>query len=661
MENGYTIITVDGVKQEIRVTTKIVPADGTPAVTQELPAISLQQPAAIPAVKILSPSSGQTSQSSLLIKAQLENWPADPVRVEYKLEDNTWKPLEANGSLWEKQIDLSNVDDGIRTLWVRAVAQDGHNYVAKTQLRVERSTAFKLLWEASAGGGIQGAPVLGAKYIYVGDNSGQVTAFSQASGKKIWGFKTGGAVVGSPLLQGSTLYFGSADGRIYALEASSGKKLWEYKTGGAVVAQPLAAEGLILIGSSDFNFYALEQKTGRLKWKFSTGNTIMSRAAYGEKAVFFGSWDGNFYGVDLATGQKKWQQQLGSQLYYAPAASSPLYHLSKVYINTPGSRICALSAVDGRILWEVKASSGLANPLLFNDAIVNSTLGGSLYALDPESGENVWQYDTGISNYGSSPIMQGGYLLLTSLTGKLTSLSIDSKSPNWSFRTGDNYTLGNSAAAGNRIFTPPSEGKLFAIQAEPGQKTKHFALLTAFSDTGSHWARRDLNKLAGLSLMAGYADGSFKPDSPLTKAETAGILSRFINYQEPSPGFKTSFTDLNKHWAAGAIAAMEEKGIIKVNKDSKSKILYKPNEAIRRGEALVMLAKALDLREPSPGFVSRFGDLSKFSDPKAIMALEEKGLIGGFEEKGQLLFKPEATLTRAQFGVFLVRTLAVKN
>ena len=558
-------------------------------------------------------------------------------------------------------IDLAEVDDGIRHLWVRATDLAGNNYVDKLQIRVAQNTNVKLLWEAETDGGIQGTPALGAKYIYSGDNSGKVTAFSQESGKKIWEYKAGGAIIGSPTISGNTLYFGSADDKIYALVASTGKKIWEYQTAGAVLAQPLIAEGLVLVGSSDFSFYALEQQTGQLKWSFATGNTIMSQAAYGEKTVFFGSWDGNFYGVDITNGQEKWRQKLGTQLYYAPAASNPLYHQGKIFINTPGSRVCALSAGTGNILWEAKASSGLANSIIFNDAVLSSTLGGSIYALDSEGGENVWQFDTGISNYGSTPTVQGGYLLLSSLVGKITSLNVDSKTPNWSFKVGDNYILSNSNTRGDRVFMASLEGKLYALQAESGVKPKNFPLLASFSDTGNHWARRDLNKLAGLDLMGGFPDGSFKPDTPLTKAQIASILSRFMNYQTPTAGFKTVFSDTNKHWATVAIAAMEEKGIIKATKDSKGRSYYGPDEPIKRGEALVMLARALGLDKPSPNFISKFSDLSKFSNADTIKSLEENGIVGGFTENGKLFFKPEQALTRAQFGVFLVRSLTFKK
>lgn len=660
MEYGYTAVTVNAANQEMIVNLKVLGTNGAPPSIQELIRIPLQDPRSTPKIRIISPQANSVVQGSFTLRAQLENWPTAPMRVESKLEDNKWYPMEFNGSTWERDIDLSNIDDGIRYFWVRAVDQQGHNYVDKIPVQVKQNSTVQLIWEVKTAGGIQGTPALGANYLYIGDNSGTVAAYSQKTGQMIWSYQTGGAVIGSPTINGNNLYVGSTDGKVYAFQLSSGKKLWEYQTSGAVVAQPLVTEGLVLIGSSDYNFYALDEKTGQLKWTFATGNTIMSQAAYGENTVFFGSWDNNFYGVDILSGQEKWRQPLATQVYYAPAASNPLYHNGKVYICTPGNRICALSASQGTILWEAKAASGLANPLIFNKAFINSTLSGSLYALDPESGENVWQYDTRISNFGSSPIPHGGALLLSTLTGKVSSLNIDSKTENWSYKPGDNYILGNSAAKGNRIFVPTMEGKLYALQAEPGIQPKPFPLIASFSDTADHWARADLNKLAALGLMGGFEDGSFRPDLSLTNAQTASILSRFLNYQEPSPEFKTSFTDIDGHWAAMAIAAMEEKGLINSSAWLDDSGKFKPDAAITRETALEMLAIALGLQEPTVGFASKFSDLDQTKNPALIMALEEKGLISGFAENGQLLLKPDSILTRAQYGVFLVRSLAIQ-
>ncbi len=50
-----------------------------------------------------------------------------------------------------------------------------------------------------------------------------------------------------------------------------------------------------------------------------------------------------------------------------------------------------------------------------------------------------------------------------------------------------------------------------------------------FSDISSHWAREDIEKMAQLGVVNGYADGTFKPGAPLSRAEAAVMLSRLYD------------------------------------------------------------------------------------------------------------------------------------
>ncbi len=48
-----------------------------------------------------------------------------------------------------------------------------------------------------------------------------------------------------------------------------------------------------------------------------------------------------------------------------------------------------------------------------------------------------------------------------------------------------------------------------------------------FSDVPeSHWAVGAVNECAGKGLLAGFPDGSFKPDEPITRAQLASVLLR---------------------------------------------------------------------------------------------------------------------------------------
>lgn len=62
-----------------------------------------------------------------------------------------------------------------------------------------------------------------------------------------------------------------------------------------------------------------------------------------------------------------------------------------------------------------------------------------------------------------------------------------------------------------------------------------------FSDTQGHWAENYIYQTAGVGLIHGYPDGTFRPDQTITRAEFITILAQFgqgeIGYAE-SRAFK---------------------------------------------------------------------------------------------------------------------------
>lgn len=48
---------------------------------------------------------------------------------------------------------------------------------------------------------------------------------------------------------------------------------------------------------------------------------------------------------------------------------------------------------------------------------------------------------------------------------------------------------------------------------------------TSFSDIGEHWAKGYINALVAVGAVNGYADGTFRPDQPVTRAEAAKIAN----------------------------------------------------------------------------------------------------------------------------------------
>ena len=86
----------------------------------------------------------------------------------------------------------------------------------------------------------------------------------------------------------------------------------------------------------------------------------------------------------------------------------------------------------------------------------------------------------------------------------------------------------------------------------------------AFTDLAGHPDRADILKAVQAGLFGGYPDGSFKPDSPSTRAEVVAVLIRYLLGGEPGEeqwrGIELSFSDVAPSYWAYRYIALATKG-----------------------------------------------------------------------------------------------------
>ena len=116
-----------------------------------------------------------------------------------------------------------------------------------------------------------------------------------------------------------------------------------------------------------------------------------------------------------------------------------------------------------------------------------------------------------------------------------------------------------------------------------------------------------VSTLAVAGMLAGYEDGTFRPDSPLTRAEFAALISRFFAKTE---GLRPQFYDVsNTHWAAEDIAYAQSMGWIGGYEDGS----FRPNRSISRAEAAAVMNRVLGRAVKSEGMLA---DMSSWPDAK---------------------------------------------
>ncbi|MCF2719537.1 S-layer homology domain-containing protein [Paenibacillus sp. UKAQ_18] len=114
-------------------------------------------------------------------------------------------------------------------------------------------------------------------------------------------------------------------------------------------------------------------------------------------------------------------------------------------------------------------------------------------------------------------------------------------------------------------------------------ETKESSL--AYKDVPSkYWAKDSIIALTTQHFMNGYADGTFRPEQPITRAEMAAILASWKQLKGTQTA-ASPYTDIEKHWARDSIKALAEAGWITGFNDSS----FQPNQYITRVETVTIL------------------------------------------------------------------------
>jgi len=108
----------------------------------------------------------------------------------------------------------------------------------------------------------------------------------------------------------------------------------------------------------------------------------------------------------------------------------------------------------------------------------------------------------------------------------------------------------------------------------------------SFSDVGAQWYADAVGTMAGLGVIRGYTDGSFRPNREITRAE---FVTMAVNCDTIEEG-EIFFSDVSPNsWAAPYIATASAKGWISGFQDGS----FHPDDKITRAQAVTIINKML--------------------------------------------------------------------
>lgn len=171
--------------------------------------------------------------------------------------------------------------------------------------------------------------------------------------------------------------------------------------------------------------------------------------------------------------------------------------------------------------------------------------------------------------------------------------------------------------------------------------------------TSTHWAFASVERAAELGLVTGYSDGTFRPDTPVTRAQFVLMLWRMCG--KPAAAKAASFADASADWYQDALSWAVEKGYVNGLSDTR----FGPDAPITRQQATAILFRLNGGQSGTELTLTGIYEQT-FADSTTIASWAKDAtwwavyheLVSGV---GGSRIAPEANASRAQIAAILLR------
>jgi outer membrane protein assembly factor BamB len=342
------------------------------------------------------------------------------------------------------------VDDGVRKPWPQFQAN-----IRNTSFDPELTPPDEKVedrWQFQTGRRVLSSPAIGYETVFVGNSGGTLFALDAESGEEQWRYTAESDINSSPAVVDGTVYVGSHDKHLHAIDAGTGTGLWTFQTQQSIRSSPTVHDGIAYIGDNDGHVYAIDTETAEQLWSLSTQEWVQGTPAVVDGTVIVAS-DG-MYGLDAQTGEREW-----SVWREEPIDSSPA--VSEGTVVVCGRNIAAFDAKTGDSRWEIDANVVFSSPAIAAGTVYVGSR-NSLLALDLESGEQQWAFETE-GSITASPSVVGETVVVGSHDRSVYGIDANTGEKQWAFETGGSVQS-SAAFRDGIVYVGSGDGSLYALE-----------------------------------------------------------------------------------------------------------------------------------------------------------------------------------------------------
>lgn len=336
-------------------------------------------------------------------------------------------------------------------------------------------------------------PVLSEDKVFQGTTEGYLYALNLEGGRGgprvAWSYKTAGAVNSSVALNKARVYVGSNGGSVYCIDEKTGEMVWETKVKEVEkrarkhFTTPTIQNGHLYVGSANKRFYCLNLIDGKIIWEYKADDWIRSRPVVTPQGIMFASVSGKLYCIDKK-GKLKWRKTVSTHPIYADLVGSG----DKILITNSNLSLCVFD-LDGKEIWQksiLKAFTNEKGERIFTDQLCGGTYyqskptaakgkiyfgnpAGFLFALDAETGKEIWKFEMG-GAISVGPAIQDGKVYAGQQGGERFFYCLDAETGElvWKQTIPGGWVWGSVAVDDGMVYIPTVSGYAVCMDGRTG-------------------------------------------------------------------------------------------------------------------------------------------------------------------------------------------------
>ena len=337
------------------------------------------------------------------------------------------------------------------------------------------------------------SPAVVGNRLYIGASHGSIFSLGGAtycidtdSQEVIWRHASPTPIFSSPAVAGGRVYIGEgyhedSNCHLRCLDAKTGEQIWSFPTASHVESTPFISQGKLYFTAGADGIYCIDALEGEEIWHFKGVHADMSPVLHNGK-LYFGAGYGAYriYAVDAQTGTEIWSKQMPYPVWGTPSTDDNLVFFGIGRGNfsdsdpIPAGKVVALNPETGDIVWEYEAKDAVFTAIAVQNGYVTfGSRDGSVYCLRATDGKRNWQAKLG-APVVSSPAVTPDTVYAATKNGNVYALSTEDGKVKWEFNT-RTVTRGvelysSPAVANGFVYIGSSKRYIFCLGADNNRK-----------------------------------------------------------------------------------------------------------------------------------------------------------------------------------------------